>query len=825
MVRTGNMTQDRPILSSIEVAGDGFEPVRLPPLFLEVDSWLLAEGDGQIDVAVMPKVGRAACWFALGLGLSLAHRGFQKRLDEHSVDRFDNGDLVAVLPSREVYTFKGISQEHGLVILGLIKDRRNSTISLPVNQLSRLQHAVTETPRGRGMLVRGDLDLTPMDRVIGTRSFGNADFFDTEVIYLGNRARFQNAMSVLQIGRDMGGEHYQFTTDEVLPWGRVTTGGEVRTEGDDTGMARPLIARANSAANIIDFLKSGGSDCRCIIVDDVHVLERELHSLCRLIDDFDCRVVGFCGFRDFRQLQRIEAETGRVRARQIRPDLISRPEGNGIFESIASSAKRAVDFEWIDVFEIENDEVDLCATALSRTEELVRSGESDLDDAGLLGRAFGLLRRLANPRLDGIADENALYAIEQLEVDFARHANFWPQDAKGEFKKCLKHFRALQASPETVATSKIESIEGLLARQLTELELSNEDVGFFELDGEVLILSGWPRRAKVEERVFEYDHDTVVAVAFSFEARWFRQFNKSYRDAELYAAEKDSPYRPTRGSEKARTHWQKRPGESSVSPDIDREQFRKRLKIERDASEESSLVPASLIWFADGRICAASEGYKIPTLRSFGRFRGESNIDVRTVRGTELEHGDLCAFRSCSDDDLIRSFARTAMHVGEYDNLRELAGRWRIALQSYILGPDLWIPQLRERLRFCGLERTDMTIRNWLFGPSIIGPTNKEDLAMIAKAVGSESLQRDIDDVWNAILSIRSSHISAGNGISAMLREELVDQIEHRETLTGQYSLSFGEIEVVEVDELDTSGIEMPSSLVNRLLKPERLNV
>ena len=60
-----------------------------------------------------------------------------------------------------------------------------------------------------------------------------------------------------------------------------------------------------------------------------------------------------------------------------------------------------------------------------------------------------------------------------------------------------------------------------------------------------------------------------------------------------------------------------------------------------------------------------------------------------------------------------------------------------------------------------------------------IGPTNKEDLAMIAKAVGSESLQRDIDDVWNAILSIRSSHISAGNGISALLREELVDRERH----------------------------------------------
>ena len=381
------MSQNRPILSSLELAEEGFEPVRLPPLFLEVDRWLSAEGNGQIDIAVLPKVGRAACWFALGLGLSLAHRGFQKRLNEHSVDLFEKGDLVAVLPSREVYTFKGIYREYGHVILGLIKDRLNGTISLPISQLSRLQHSQKETPRGKGAPSRGGLDLTPLDYVIGTESFGNADFFDTEVIYLGNRARFQNAMSVLQVGRHVGGEYYQFATDKVLPWGRVTTDREARTEGDDTGMARPLIARANSAANIIDFLESGDTDCRCIIVDDVHILKRELLSLCRLMDDFDCRVVGFCGFRDFRELQQIEA-TGRILPRQIRPDLLSRAEGDGIFKTIASSARRAVGFEWIDVFEIENDDGEIKKFRIVGPEEIYGDAKGYISIDSPMARAL-----------------------------------------------------------------------------------------------------------------------------------------------------------------------------------------------------------------------------------------------------------------------------------------------------------------------------------------------------------------------------------------------------------------------------------------------------
>lgn len=819
------MTQDGSLLDSLDLAGEGLQPVRLPPLFLEIDRWLSAEADGRIDVAVMPKVGRAACWFALCNCLSSAYRGFQKRLNEHSIDRFKIGDLVAVLPSREVYEFKGIYREHeGLIKLGIIKDPHNGTISIPASQLSRLQHSQKSTPRGTGATSRRSLDLTPLDHVIGTTSFGNADFFDTEVIYLGNRARFQNAMSVLRVGRNLRGVYYQFATDEVLPWGRITTGGEVRTEGDDTGMARPLIARANSAVNIIDFLESGNTDCKCIVVDDVHVFRRELNSLCRLMEDFDCRVVGFCGFRDFRELQQLE-RTGLIRPRQIRPDLLSQAEGDGIFRSIACSAKRAVDFEWIDVFEIENHEIKICADALGIAETSLRSGEIDLDEAGILGRGYGLLRRLANPRLDGARDEGALEAIEKLKEDFTREVKFWPKEANIGFRECLQGFLTLQASPENIAALKKDSIEGLIDRRLTEEELSLEDVGFFELGDEALVLSGWPRRAKVQERVFEYDHDHVYAVAFSFEERWFRQFNKSYRDAELYAAEKDSPYRPTHGSLGAQSHWRERSGESSFFPDVSRERFRNLLKDRRDASDANYFIPANLIWFADGRVCAVSEQHKIPTLRSFGMYRGESNIDVRMVLGTDLEKGDLCAFRADSEEDLVRIFARSVMPKGEYDKLWDVAGRWRAALREWVEVRDARLPELCDKLLMHGLKRTPAAIRNWLYGPSIIGPSSKADLKVVANAIGNATLSQNIDPVWSAIKSIRSKHLSAGSGISGMLRSELVQKMEHCETLTGHFLLSLGEVDVVEVDAYDTPGIEIRSNLVNRLLKPERLNV
>jgi hypothetical protein len=76
----------QPILSSLQLAGEGYDHISLPPMFLHVDDWMSSETRGIIDVAIMPKVGRAACLFSLSLSLALARRGFEYRSNRHSVE-------------------------------------------------------------------------------------------------------------------------------------------------------------------------------------------------------------------------------------------------------------------------------------------------------------------------------------------------------------------------------------------------------------------------------------------------------------------------------------------------------------------------------------------------------------------------------------------------------------------------------------------------------------------------------------------------------------------------------------------------------------------
>ena len=184
------------ILQSTMLAGLGGDPVPLLPMFIEMFGHNPAD-QGQIYVAVMPKVGRSACWYALAASIAEAKQGFDRRFAQHSLDTFSPGDRVALLPSKKVYKFAGLYEEYRLIRLSVVNDPRNGSFTLPLDELSRLQHADPESPIARRVPDKGELALTPLDLVIETRSFGNADFFDTEVIYLGRKALFQNAMSGL----------------------------------------------------------------------------------------------------------------------------------------------------------------------------------------------------------------------------------------------------------------------------------------------------------------------------------------------------------------------------------------------------------------------------------------------------------------------------------------------------------------------------------------------------------------------------------------------------------------------------------------------------
>lgn len=811
------------ILETVMLSVQDAEPVPLLPMFVEIFGQNPAV-EGQIYVAVMPKVGRSACWYALGVSIAEAKQGFERRFAQHSLDTFSPGNRVALLPSKEVFEFAGLYEEYKLIRLNVVNDPRNGSFTLPLDELSRLQHADLDSPTARRAPINGELALTPLDLVIETRSFGNADFFDTEVIYLGRKALFQNAMSNVEVARVVDGSLHKFASADVLPWGRIATNGRVSLESDEASHARPLVARANSALDIIEFCKANEVTNRHIVVDSAQVLERELASLWRLMDEFQCKVTAFCGFKDFRILSALE-DTGRIFPRQIRPEKINARGQNGIFQRVASSAHRAINFEWIETFPVSHEVVDRTAENLETISEALRALEFDTEQEFIVGRAFNVLRAIANPPLSGARSEEVASFVAALSLSFEKVAHFWPAAERAAFDDVLKNLQGLAEASDEIAVIKRTAAESLIARPLSAEELSQEDVIFLaDDDGATLVLSGWPRRAKVQQFVFEYDYKDVFAVAFAFEERWFRLFNKSYRDAELYAADPDTPYRPTINQEASKRFWSPRGNDKFVAPDRDRSFIKSKLAALNESDPEASL-PTTLIWFSDDHLCALAEGGKLPTIKNIGRSMGTDNLQIDLVGASAIEPGDLCVFRAGSDSDLVKSLARHSMGHDLYEETRSVAESWQHALDAFISSNHLTVGDLQAHLKSAGLDRTVTTIRNWLYSPTAIGPQNENDLVDILEAVGAATLTSRATEIWSAISSIRSSHRSAGTNVSKMLRDELVSLFSGTEALTGHYRMSLGEVDVLEVDSVEQDQVNIKANFVNRLLRPERLGL
>lgn len=816
-----NRFQSLNLLKSIKLAEQDTTPVHLMPMLID----MFAENPaplGQIYVAVMPKVGRTACWYALSASLAQAKQGYERRFNQHSLENFGVGDHVALLPAKEIYEFAGIYKEYELLRLKVINDIRNGSFTLPLSHLSRLQHANSDGRLAKKPPNNEELQPTPLDLVIETNSYGNADFFDTEVIYLGRKALFQSAMSHVEIERSVGTKNHKFSSADILPWGRISADGSVRLEGEQASHARPLIARANSALDIIEYCKCNAVTGRRIVVDNIQIIERELASLCRLMDDYNCIVTAFCGFKDFSNLAELQ-NTGRIFPQQIPPEKINVLDNNGIFQRVAASAERAIDFEWIESFVVSHELVDFTAEQLEKISEALGSLDLDTEAKWIIGRSFNILRALVNSPLSGEKSHDAGGMVSDLKRSFEKISSFWPSLERNAFAKVLGNLEVLIEKTPEIAQIKRKALESLVVRELSREELDCDDVVILADDnGDTLVLTGWPRRAKVQQFVFEYDFKDVYAVTFSFEERWFRLFNKSYREAELYAASSDTPYRPTINEEISKRFWQPRKNDKLTMPDIDRSMIRSNFSAKHETDPEVS-IQCNLIWFTDDQLFALPEGSRLPTIKNIGRSMGSDNLQVTLVTAHELEPGDLCVFRSGSDSDLIKALASHSLGRELYNSTRIVAESWRGALNAFMINKHFTVSDVQLYLKNADLDRTVTTIRNWLYSPTAIGPKNEIDLRDLLNAIDAHDLLGRITEIWQAITLIRSSHRSAGTNISSILRDELISSLVDNEAITGHYSMSLGDVDVLEVDDAENEVTSVANNLVNQLLRPERV--
>jgi hypothetical protein len=830
-----------PLLSHLEMGVASAETSAIPEIIFDIDSWFQANSVGTAAF-IIPSVYETALHVSLSMSLSLARRGFERRVSDHLHNGFKRGQRVSVLPTRQVYEYDGfleLSEDYGtkdvqrLLWLQLIDDKGHGRISFPESEIARLERTDKTWPLGRSGIQLGSFITTDLDKFLDTRSGGNKEFFETDVFVVTSPSKFERFVSNATLKRTDKLHLGDIECSRMLPWGKLKNDGDVVLASSKAGKGRPLIAVSAGLDPVMRYLQRNPNSKPRVIIDGAASAIGNPTVFADISNLTSVAIIA--GFKDVPAIRNLGGQT-QLNAFQVPPERLDSPNSTdrSVFYSCSKAAQNAVAFEAIEIEEVKSEEFDGASDALNDAVTSLHEVEIPTEQEEFLKRLFRHLLRSSNDT-GNTPDPIATTEFLQLETEFNAKRRFWPPEIAQSIDTAIKNLGKGQdkcAGPDSVKRTYVKS---LLERDLTESDeakLKNREILLNDGEVDYILLTGWPGKHKLQDIVYRFQTTRIKAIAFGFEAEWFRSFNRRYRDTELYSATRDLPYRPSENP-KIVDLGRLSSGDVRLSdePNNSIEDLLSKKRTTRpvfDSGSEANNVDATVVEFSDGRYTYLTSDQKVPVLISFGQFEGEVDAQIKSLSVVDLEPGQLCIFRDGANGDAVRLFAEIRIGESQYEQLRKIATAWKSPLRlldthkAVTMGDKTYVPPnvsgIIQRIRDAGFSGSSQTIRNWIKNPNMIGPGDRTSVELIASLSADDFLNGNIDKVWSAIQFLRTLHMQAGNDLTAALLEELPEKIMESSQSTGTFSLTFGDLVVVEVSEVETTAFPVPAELTNRLV-------
>lgn len=808
--------QESSLLGKLSIGAKGIEAAPIPDLVYDLQRWFEGQKIGAAAF-ILPAPFELPLHVAISMALDLARTGFERRVESHFQTGFQKGERIAVRPQGHIYQYDGYfnlptdmdAASKRFLILKLIDDKGNGKVSFPESEIARLEHTERSTPIGRRGISLEPFRKTPLDLLLGTSSGGNNNFFETGVFIVTSPAKFEHYVTDTVVSRSDQHHLREVPTSHFLPWGKLRSDGSVSLAGESDTKGHPLIAVTARLSPLLEYLETNRSAAPYILFDGPAFAQHDPTVFSEIARR--SRLAILAGFRDVPAL-RILANQCSMKMYQLPPErLLSERSGyRGVFQQALNAATNAVQFERIDIHRVSSEELENISKELDGFRRCI--GEDDItpDQTEFLRTLFRFLLQMSN-NLCRTEHSSLVSNFEALSRAFVKQRRYWPTQAADSLNNVLIGMGGALTSSTPPGLAKRLAIESHINRKLTEEECKQYTI-HVQVDEElVTLLPGWPGRRRLEDTVYRFDSKTMVSFCFDFEIPWFESFNKKYRDVELYATTATRPYRPSEASAGQIYSPPEKNGPlpSPHAEDASVEELLDRIPVTAGDSNNDpdvDVVEAVFVDFADGRYAYITPDHKVPVILAFGQFEGTTYARVERFTPDNLDVGHLCAFRHGADGDAVQLFAERRIGEGKYRLLREIATSWRVPLRA----AGRTLDDIVNRLREVGYDGNSQTVRNWLRNPNLIGPADRSTLEMIQRVSGQSTDTREIDKIWNAMGKIRGTHIQAGSDLTKALLSELPAKITKEGNYTGTFSLTFGELDLVEV-----SGVNRKTSLIS----------
>ena len=727
---------------------------------------------------------------------------FPALAEAYAQRRFKIGQRVKLVPEGKVFVFGGVWPLHEDRFLRLEILNENARFTWPVSEILRIEPTDRKIPKGRledSNKAWIDARLSPLDKLIGTRTFGNMSLARNQVLYLGGRSEIEEFLENTALTSTTSGA--PCSAGELLAAGHVDESGTIRPRDAYQATGEPLIAVSSRIEYVAAACAVAAPRSKVVIVDGA----KRITDLSRFDSIAERQNLIIVAETDDEEKLRELHDRGCRFWRFSLDDLEMRglgSHGGRFFDGVFRSARNEAAFR-TETSVCLNSNLEQLSVALERCQSSLDESEED-ETRQLLVQIFGLLIHcggLLEP--PDSAEQDRLRAKSNRITAAADARMMWlpdrPAAALGEACEALNRSiedprlgeakgRAVRELLDNLQTEGVTEI-GLVARSTSNrlvvkgwvekqaltfpvlLPSGAADSGFFNR----LICTAWPNSGQFGRLLRQHSAPLIYLVAYPFESRWLQLFKRRLRNASAIPSINSSEKSGLVGLS-GDDLWPEEPavllpvdevaGDSMTAYDFE-EAFSRRGAIPPAEPGEDS-VPARLVSFSGDSFAFLTETLRIPVITELisGEVDERYKVPVRKLR--EIRAGDVLVFRDGGRRDVIRALADAQLGV-RAPVLRDTAARWQQALRESGLGEAA----LKNDLEEVSCPRTLQTVHSWLTDDSMIGPQTKADLEAMAYATGNQQLLESVPETWNAIEILRGEHLSAGMQLSRILLEQL----------------------------------------------------
>lgn len=831
------------------------------------------EAPGNRAVVVFPRTYEAATWVAVGAAVATVQEEWQNQINQPPAFLpgeklyIDDSPSIIVEFEKEVVE-KGkryfyVRTNGGRVRIetgSRFRFRPTQSAAKPVLAKTFLKQ-FSQIPPSSALEHLTDSSTSGNDRIVTNGVVLVTRIAATHHLSQSTRVVMQN------------GELWDIPLEDLFLWGSLTSDGQVNAWGSGRAASDPLLVVTHLPGLILPYLDEKRREQKpLVILDGAHLLlnattvvqellDRGLPVLAILEDsEWDQEVRELLELSEF-AIWRWSADD--LRSSVFLPDVAS-SAGKSLFSPLERSCQCAANARQETQQCVDGGQLSSAAQGLFQLRRALRMDAERM--APLLRRWYGILlslSRLLHPLSSPAGGEQETQEdrdIAELREELKHQhlaADARPlaeevarnlQDALGRFRigtpkisgfaQILDRLVGDGLKRGVVVLSDRREVEATAAywqpgapSRWPGVELQFVSIGEVEdiEEAEFLLIAGWMGH----ERMFRLLHSHVapitVLLAYPFEVSWHASAARKWeRQREPEIA------RPSRaqllGLEPEQ--WPLDPpgaakeGIPQAAPDAIEGGMEFEIQLERSRRQghqatlsDPSSPDAEKAWcirFTDGSYGYFTLDRRLLVVSDLTGHGFSTSLPQRTV--DQLQIGDLVAFVEGADAEVLRRQADVGLRNAGAGHLREVAGLWRKALRRFWQSKGGRLRPVVDALAVAGCRRTPLTVRHWITTDQTIGPDDKEaDLRAIVAATGDDELRRRLQEVVQAIDTVRSAHLQA----SGYLHRELTSALprllagSRREAKTLELE-GVGRLTIVEIESLDPEAVFVSEREANR---------